>query len=89
VDTPQENGLVYDASVSGAMHHCNREYNARTGRHIQSDPLGLKGGINTIRPISPSMTAYAVIGFRNCSLFQLANAAPSAMAPILYLSGNH
>jgi RHS repeat-associated protein len=45
VNVPQENAFTYGEGVSGAMHqHWNREYNARQGRYIESDPIGLAGG---------------------------------------------
>ena len=66
VDASRENAPIYGECVSGRSldretnlhYNYYRDYDPSTGRYIQSDPIGLGGGINTYAYVSNQPTRY-------------------------------
>jgi RHS repeat-associated protein len=48
IDSTRKNVFAYDEGVSGLTYYNYfRDYDPATGRYVQSDPIGLEGGVNT------------------------------------------
>ncbi|URL59853.1 RHS repeat-associated core domain-containing protein [Luteibacter flocculans] len=63
-------GQYFDAE-SGLSYNVNRDYEAVSGRYVQSDPLGLTGGISTyIYASGNPLTSFDASGLTDLNLFK-------------------
>lgn len=55
-------GQTYDAET-GLHYNFHRDYNPQTGRYVQSDPIGLDGGMNSFEYVEGNpVTALDILG---------------------------
>lgn len=58
-EASREIPFLYDESVSGdSVYNYYRDYSPDIGRYIESDPIGLTGGINTYAYVDNSPVVY-------------------------------
>ena len=56
-------GQTYDAET-GLHYNFHRDYNPQTGRYVQSDPIGLGGGMNSFAYVGGSpAAAWDILGY--------------------------
>ena len=85
----RKNPHLYDGCASGdSLYNYFRDYDPSIGRYIESDPIGLRGGINTFAYVHAPLGKADPKGLAAIALAPLASCGPPCWAAMGIVAGS-